>query len=78
MPSASPRSIVVRRISSNARMMPFSPRRAAAVAYSDARIDLPVPAGPVISVLVPRVSPPPSIESSAVTPLETAVRSYGV
>ena len=49
-----------------------SPRSAAATAQWLASADLPVPAGPISSVLVPRCSPPPSSASSAGRPLLTA------
>ena len=48
-------------LSSNRNIAACSPRSAAAIAYCVASADLPAPAGPMITVLVPRSSPPPSI-----------------
>ena len=55
-------------LSSNMNMIDFCPRLAAATQNCAAIVDLPVPAPPTISVLVPSSMPPPSRSSSSATP----------
>ena len=64
-------------LSSNRNRAARSPRPAAATAYWLASVDLPVPAGPRISVLVPRARPPPSRSSSEPRPLLTSLPGVG-
>ena len=71
MPSDAERLKRLDRLSSKMNIAAFSPRCAAPIAYCVESADLPEPAGPMISVLVPRSMPPPSISSSACTPLGT-------
>ena len=73
MPSPSRRLSIVLIVSSNMNIAVFSPRSAAAVANWAARVDLPVPAAPTTSVLVPRSMPPPSSVSSSVIAAREAV-----
>ena len=65
MPRPCARLKSVSGLSSNTKIAARSPRSAAARANWAASVDLPVPAGPMISVLVPRSRPPPSSVSSA-------------
>ena len=51
-------------LSSKMNIAVRSPRSAALAANSAAMVDLPVPAAPCTSVLVPRSRPPPISESS--------------
>ena len=55
-------------LSSNMNTIDFWPRSAAAAQNCAAMVDLPVPAPPTISVLVPSSMPPPSSSSSSWTP----------
>ncbi len=68
MPSPVQRVNSVFGLSSNMNMIDFCPRSAAAAQNCAAMVDLPVPAPPTISVLVPSSMPPPSRSSSSVTP----------
>ena len=65
MPSPSQRDSSVVGLSSKTNSAARWPRSAAAVANWAASVDLPVPAAPTISVLVPSSRPPPSSASSA-------------
>ena len=69
IPSFRERARSVPKFSSNTNMAVRSPRAAAATANCEAIVDLPVPAGPSSSVLVPAGSPPPSNTSSRALPL---------
>ena len=61
--------------SSNTNSAAFSPRAIAATMKTIASSDLPVPAGPRISVLDPASTPPPSSWSSSAMPLDIVVRT---
>ena len=56
-------------LSSNTNIAERSPRAAAAITYCTASVDFPVPAGPMIKVLLPRSSPPPVSASMPGIPL---------
>ena len=61
--------------SSNTNSAAFSPRAIAATTKTIASSDLPVPAGPRISVLDPVSMPPPSSWSSSAMPLDIVSRA---
>ena len=70
MPSPAPRMRKVLSRSSNRKKRARTPRATAAQAYCAQSTDLPVPAAPVMSRLVPSCSPPPSSASSSPDPLD--------
>src|SRR5476649_1741641 len=76
MPSWLQRFSILLRASSNRNMAQGSRRALAAYTNCAASVDLPVPGGPEIRVLMPSSRPPPSSASSPATPLDSWRRRW--
>src|ERR1051326_8967688 len=76
IPSAAERLKRLDRLSSKMNIATLSPRSAAATAYCVDSADFPQPAGPMMSVLVPRSTPPPrrAVKRGVALQLDDAVR----